>query len=256
MATLTPSVRTRQPRYLLVANALIDDFAAGRFAVGDLIPTEAELGQQFNVSRHTVREAIRRLAEMGLVSAQAGVGTHVRSLRPISNYAQQAEGISDLFQYVRDVGLKIVRHDDFVADEALAKTLGCRVGQRWHHMRGIRHMAGDGQPIAVTDIYVVAGYRSAVAEVTEPSEPIYALIEAAYGLKTVEVRQEISAVLIEGDAAEVLRTPAGSPGLCVVRQYRSDGDELFEVAFNIHLGSQFSHVSTLRLQPGQGGSAG
>ncbi len=68
-----------QPRYLLLAQDLIQDIDTGRYPVGSLLPTELELCEQFGVSRHTVREAVRRLREMGLVTRHQGIGTRVKA---------------------------------------------------------------------------------------------------------------------------------------------------------------------------------
>ncbi|MBW7959863.1 MAG: GntR family transcriptional regulator, partial [Candidatus Promineofilum sp.] len=125
-----------QPRYHVVAQAIMNDIQAGRHPVGTLLPTEAEFCQQFNVSRHTVREAIRRLTEVGLVSAQVGVGTWVKAQRPATRYVQSSEGISDLFQFVNEVSLKLVGSREVVADAALSEALECRIGQKWFHMIG------------------------------------------------------------------------------------------------------------------------
>ena len=237
-----------QPRYLVVAQAIMNDIQTGRHPVGTLLPTEAEFCQQFNVSRHTVREAIRRLAELGLVSAQVGVGTWVKAHRPASRYVQSSEGISDLFQFVREVSLKLVSSEEVVADAALGEALECKIGQKWFHMVGERYIAGEEEPVALGSIYVAAPYRAAVDRLKEPSEPIYTLIEREFGLQLVEVRQEISAVPVDEQSAARLNVAPGSPGLKIVRKYFSNRNELFEVAINIHPAERFSHVSTLRLQ--------
>lgn len=46
-------------------------------AVGDKLPPERRLAEMFSVSRNTVREAIRALAEQGLVESRQGAGTFV-----------------------------------------------------------------------------------------------------------------------------------------------------------------------------------
>lgn len=250
--TAKASLATGQPRYFVVAQAIMHDIQSGRYPVGTLLPTEAEFCKQFGVSRHTVREAIRRLAELGLVAAKAGVGTHVKAARPVSHYVQSAEGISDLFQYVRDVTLTLTDSEDVVADDDLAGMIGCNPGQKWFRMRGERHVAGESEPIALSDIYVAAPYRAAVEHVSEPDEPIYALIERRFGLQLTEVRQEISAVAVDPAVARRLGMEAGEPGLRVVRKYYSSRNELFELAVNLHPGTRFSHVSTLRLKAENG----
>ena len=50
----------------------------GQYEPGDLLPKEAELTDQFGVSRTSVREAMRVLAAKGLVDIRQKVGTRVR----------------------------------------------------------------------------------------------------------------------------------------------------------------------------------
>jgi len=50
----------------------------GRYAPGDLLPKEAELTEQFAVSRTSVREGMRVLAAKGLVDIRQKIGTRVR----------------------------------------------------------------------------------------------------------------------------------------------------------------------------------
>lgn len=61
-----------------VISALRDQIAAGRFEEGDRLPSEADLGRQFNVGRSTVREALRVLSHLGIVETWTGKGSFVR----------------------------------------------------------------------------------------------------------------------------------------------------------------------------------
>ena len=54
------------------------DIEAGRFLPGERLPTDAELGTRFDVSRLTVIRALRELEGQGLVQRKAGSGTYVR----------------------------------------------------------------------------------------------------------------------------------------------------------------------------------
>jgi GntR family transcriptional regulator len=65
------TVNKLQPRYLSISEELLSDIGAGKFPVGSMLPTELELCERFEVSRFTVREALRRLHEMGLLHALA-----------------------------------------------------------------------------------------------------------------------------------------------------------------------------------------
>lgn len=51
--------------------------ASGRFAVGSILPNDAEMMDAYGVSRTVLREALKTLEAKGLVEARAKVGTRV-----------------------------------------------------------------------------------------------------------------------------------------------------------------------------------
>ena len=59
------------PRYSALARLLTSEIASGRYRVGDRIPTEAQLQQRFDVSRHTIREALRESPEYGAATTMS-----------------------------------------------------------------------------------------------------------------------------------------------------------------------------------------
>jgi GntR family transcriptional regulator len=68
-----------------VANDILTSIEAGNLARPNdgLLPSEAELSQRYNVSRATVREALSRLEQRGVILRRHGVGTFLNSQRPI-----------------------------------------------------------------------------------------------------------------------------------------------------------------------------
>ncbi|MDF3834122.1 GntR family transcriptional regulator [Cupriavidus basilensis] len=67
--------------YEQIADLLRDEIQARRFEPTGRLPSEAALGERFGVSRVTVRLAIGRLAEDGLVERKQGKGTFVADKR-------------------------------------------------------------------------------------------------------------------------------------------------------------------------------
>ena len=55
-----------------IAGAIRDAIIAGTLIVDERLPSEAELAEQFDVSRPTVREALKRLAAQSLIRTQRG----------------------------------------------------------------------------------------------------------------------------------------------------------------------------------------
>lgn len=56
--------------------------AAGRYQVGDKLPTDSELTEQFNFSRTSVREGLASLVQEGLIERRRGSGTYVVGMSP------------------------------------------------------------------------------------------------------------------------------------------------------------------------------
>lgn len=63
-----------------VADVIAARIRAGRLVVGDKLPTEATLVDQFSVSRTVVREALSRLKSLGLVESRQGSGVYVKEI--------------------------------------------------------------------------------------------------------------------------------------------------------------------------------
>jgi GntR family transcriptional repressor for pyruvate dehydrogenase complex len=74
-----------------IASAIRDAIVEGDLIVDQRLPSEAELSEQFNVSRPTVREALKRLAAQSLIRTQRGAtgGAFVNKLSFEEAYPQQ-----------------------------------------------------------------------------------------------------------------------------------------------------------------------
>ncbi len=74
-----------------IAKAIRDAIMSGDLLVDERLPSEAELSEQFDVSRPTVREALKRLGAQSLIRTQRGAtgGAFVNRLRFEDAYGQQ-----------------------------------------------------------------------------------------------------------------------------------------------------------------------
>ena len=64
--------------YRRIAQELRQQIKSGHLSPGQQLPTELELGERFEASRNTIRDAIKWLAAKGLVETRPGQGTFVR----------------------------------------------------------------------------------------------------------------------------------------------------------------------------------
>jgi GntR family transcriptional regulator len=66
-----------QPMYRHIADDLRSKIKTGKLKPNEKLPTEGDLSDEYEASRNTVREAIRRLTDEGLLESRPGQGTFV-----------------------------------------------------------------------------------------------------------------------------------------------------------------------------------
>ena len=108
----------KEPRYLQLAKRIARDIRRGVYAVGELLPAEGELAKRSGLGRHTVREALRNLREVGLVSVHHGIGTRVTAAEVRPRHAFAIGAIGDFLQYVSETQLRIHRRERIPAQLA------------------------------------------------------------------------------------------------------------------------------------------
>ena len=241
-------VSENKPRYLALADEIGREIGEGAYPVGSLLPSEAELCAQHRVSRHTVREATRVLQEMGLVARRQGLGTRIQSAKAPSRYVYAMDAIPDLWEYVKNTELKVVRRKLIKGKDALTPLPG-DAGDAWRLLEAVRYLK-SGEPIAWKQVYIAARYDEVASEIGKRIVPIYSLVEQRYGVKTDKVRQEISAMPIPAEGAKALKVKAGSPGLALLRHYVDTEDRVFEVTMSLYPANRFRYSVELRLESG------
>jgi GntR family transcriptional regulator, transcriptional repressor for pyruvate dehydrogenase complex len=68
----------KKKTYLVLADKLIECYLGGNLKQGERLPSERELACQFNVSRTTIREALRTLELNGLIDIRQGGGSYIK----------------------------------------------------------------------------------------------------------------------------------------------------------------------------------
>jgi len=101
----------KDPLYLQVERHIEDLLLQGRYRAGDRIPPETELVAVLGVSRVTVRAALARLVERGLLERRRGSGTFV--VRPPGGGRLQAglERLETYTVHAERLGLKLDSED-------------------------------------------------------------------------------------------------------------------------------------------------
>lgn len=245
----TATQRTQsKPRYKQLAETLIHDIRSGRLSVGERLPGEHELVATHNVSRHTVRESLRMLEDLGMIDRQQGLGTVVRAKQADDSYVQVLRSPAELMQYPAESRLSVIDSEPVKANRALARVLRCRGGETWQRIRTVRRLTTSKLAICSSDIYVVPEYATVAKKIPRSRRPVYAIIERAFGEEIKSVEVDFRACAVSDRVAALLDVEPGSPSLTLVRRYIGRDSRQIEVSVTEHPAEHFSY--TLKLTRG------
>ena len=228
------------PRYLEIEEQLQREIAEGKWPVGEQLEPEQALATRFKVSRFTIREAMSRLEEKGMISRQRRRGTVVLSDRPAQVMVQKLRSMDELLQYSPKTRLAVRRTTIIEADIALAGLLQCPVGTRWARIETVR-TEGGRPPVCWSDIYVPEKYAGIAAQIGQSGTPTFRLIENHFGVFATDITAELFAGALSQEKAAALDVEPGSAAFIIVRRYRDSDGRAFEVSVSEHPAGRFSY---------------
>ncbi|MFV0293256.1 MAG: phosphonate metabolism transcriptional regulator PhnF [Paracoccus sp. (in: a-proteobacteria)] len=130
-----------------IADTLRREIAAGQWRPGNQLPPEAQLAARFGVNRHTLRRAVRVLAEEGLLFSRRGAGVFVAATPLEYRLGERVRFHRniELAGHVpgRTIDSIITRSSDRAEAEALAIPVGAKV----HVVEGVSTV--DYRPMAL-----------------------------------------------------------------------------------------------------------
>ena len=181
---------TRVPRLSdRVAEKLLETILQRELKPGDKLPSERELGEQFQVSRTVIREATRGLVAKGIIDVRSGTGLTVTAVDPASVAASMnlyLRGGDVPYQHVHEV--RAVLEIEVAAAAAERGTDEKIAALRAIHDRMVaEHKRGDKEAFAVTDV----DFHRAIAKMT--GNELYVLLLDAMGDSLLGIRRALSA---------------------------------------------------------------
>lgn len=236
----------KQHLYERIAKALQERIASGKAAVGDTLPTEAELCRKYAVSRYTAREALRQLRDSGLVTRRRRVGTTVASAQASAAFSLPVSSAADLLRYASGMRLLIQKRDRIKADSVLAASLACRRGQPWIRLQGIRRRPKDAHPLCLVTVYLNDALSGLEKRIPRIAGVIYPLVEKELGVRIAWIGQKIEAVMLKAADARRLGVAPGGCGLRVWRSYYDANERLLEMSDSLHAGERFVYETRLK----------
>jgi len=235
--------RSPTPLYHQLKSAILQAIQAGQWKADDRLPTESELVEIYHVSKITVREALRELAQMGYVRREQGRGTFVAR----THLEQGPRELTSFTEEMRRRGYgsasRVLGREIVTPTAELAAKLELAKGEQVFRLRRLR-MAND-QPMGVQTAYLPVRLTPGLERHNFESRSLYEILRKEYGLVPARATETHSAIVADAETAALLGIPKRSPAMTAERiTFLASGRPL-EVVESVMRGDQYRIVLDL-----------
>ncbi len=181
----------------------------------DAFPGELELVEEYAVSRHTVREALRRLRQAGVVTGERGRTSRLTGPAEIN---QVMGSLHSLFAAVEASGQEqrsVVRRCDIRADGVVAERLSLEASAPLFHLERVR-LASE-RPLALDRVWMPADVAAPLLDVDFGTSTLYGELRVRCGVTLTGGTEQLRAVLPTRAELLMLEMPPRTAALAIER---------------------------------------
>lgn len=228
------------PKYFYIQQKILEQIQQGKLQPGQQLPTEAELAQQYQVSRITAKRALNELVNQGCVYRQPGLGSFVAEIR-----IRDISGFQSFSADMRARGLipssQILTFKEIKPDEDIQQRLKLTPGERTYFLKRLR-LAND-EPVAVESAYIPCELFPELIHEDLSSQSLYLVLTEKYQIVPTWADAEYESAMPTEEEASLLKLPIGSPVLKAYRITFSSNYDVIESVNSVYRGDRFTFYS-------------
>jgi GntR family transcriptional regulator len=222
-----------------------------RIAAGDIVdrfPTDRELTEHYGVSRHTVREAVRRLRARGLVDRHRGRGSFLNEAR----LTQPLGSLYSLFRAVEEQGLE-QRSEVLALERTRDADAAARLGlpPKAELVRIERLRLAGGLPLALDSVWLPVDVGRHLLDVDLTRTALYDELQGRAGIRITAADETIEPLIPDANARSLLDLD-DDEALLRVRRLGRHLDRPVECRVTLIRGQRFLFTSSWRADEGSG----
>lgn len=229
------------PLYFQIKQTIQEKISSGELKPGDMLPSETQLMGQYNVSRITVRRAIKELTQQGVVFSRQGKGSIVAEaqIREMSGFRSFSE---DILSRGMKPSSKIIECSLVEEpDENILNQLHLESGEQVYRLRRVR--LADDEPVAYEDVHTPERLFPNLDKFDFNHQSLFSVFRDHYRMFPVWADAEIEARAATPDFAEYLDINVGDPILVSMRWSYLDSFVVVEYTQSVYSGRRFTFYS-------------
>ncbi len=203
------------PLYYQLKQIILNQIETGSLKIGDMLPTELQLCEEYGVSRQTIRQAFGELVHEGYLYRHKGKGTFVAKPKIEEHFFARLETYNDEMEkkgVVPSTKLLEAKVTDGIS--SVNEILGIPLREKLLVIRRLRF--ADGEPIVHLTTHLPASIFKGLEREDLETHSLYDLMETKYGRRMIRVSRVIEAV--KATSADVtLLGMSKNDAVCFVR---------------------------------------
>ena len=211
-----------RPRHEQISDWLRERIEEGAYEVDEKLPSEKQLGEQFDVSRVTVRRALQTLESEDYIYRRQGLGSFVKERRAAQGLVRLTDFAQDMAQAGLQASSTVEHHAPETPPPAVAVHLDA---DDQTVMRLDRLRLGDGEPVAFDRTWLPMFYAQLLEGHDLERETIYQILETEYDIPVLRGHYRLTAANAEAPIADLLGVDAGEALLLIERLSLTEGDK-------------------------------
>jgi GntR family transcriptional regulator len=238
--------RSGVPLYMQVEKHIQDRIVSREWRPSTPLPNEQQLCDEYGVSRITVRHALARLTDKGLLLRERGRGTFVRDIE----LEASERGVRSFTTELHDLGMvpssRLLGIAEVEPPRSVATALAIEPGMTVVRIHRVR--LGDGRPIGVQTAYLTAARFPGLVTAELERTSLYEVLADRYGVTPIEAVETFTVGGVTDTDAPLLEVEPGAHAFYVER-VTYDGHGPFEQVFSVMRGDRYRVRHALRNKP-------
>ncbi|HEY3308904.1 MAG TPA: GntR family transcriptional regulator [Desulfuromonadaceae bacterium] len=235
------------PLHYQLRSTIENRIESGQWKPGDRVPSEFELGEEFHISRTTVRQALGDLVNQGLLTRLKGRGTFVSQPRIQQHLTRLTSFTQDMHARGKQPGAKTLQLEVVISPAHISKSLQVELNEPVILLKRLR--MADGVPMAVETAFLSHRLCSPLLEEDLSQGSLYELLRRKLKIIPSHASQSLESVLCPRTEAQLLGITKGSPVLSIRRvTYGRDGLP-FETVESYYRGDRYIFYAELSINP-------
>jgi GntR family transcriptional regulator len=229
--------RRQGPLYQQFAGILRQEITAGALAIGQPLPTEAELAARYAISLITVRHGLRELEGEGLIRKQSAKPAIVTASKPLVRPGIDFHSLAAIVAAVRDRRLKVRSYAQEHAPEAAAILERPR-NEPLFCLRALLYF--DKQPVSQSTIHFPSEVGARLSRADFDDTVVFRTVQRRLGIRLSGAQITLKADIADAETAREMKYPEGGALLVAEMLYRAADGRAVEYSVARNRADMFS----------------